>query len=761
MFSVRNGIAMLLTILGSLLLPDIMPAQQGAVRAVHLSPDAPPVDMYVGDTTQRAVSNLPFGAASASLTRPTGVQRLITTPTGMPGTRLIDVDVQLDTGRRMNVLVVNTLAQIEAFAIAFNLNRQPVPDSISIRLVHASPDAGNVDIRLKDASGAVRTFSAFSFKGATQFFTIPAGTAEVWILVPGTGTVIRKFGGNLPGNTHASIIITGMMSDLKIRLLNELSTTLQNPMTELGPLAEAPASLLRVVHAVSDGPPVDLYLGDTLTASGLSFLDASPLVGIDSGYYTIGVTLEGQPLGNAVLNTTLDMNADTAYTIVAVGSLLGAQLDALTLKRRVDLAATDSTILLRFLHAGFAVEGVDVAITDSSGGVVTSMSALFRVPTDYIVVPAGSISMRITPSGSHMPLLMATGSFSGGTIATLIVTATGGIDVRAHALIDNDGNAQQPMYELDEIGRGGYRLVHVSPDAPSVDAFLYDDTAAVGRVGFRDASKGVDLYSEQVGLKIAGAGTGIGSAVIDTSIGVVANELRTIFALGTIADLTLGAVILEARESDMPSAGNVAIRLLQACPDSGPLDIGMTFGNNPTQGFNSVMFGSATDYMEVPAGAIRVRIYESGGADSILDVSGVIPPDALVTAIVTGRKSDGTLGVNLLIDINPDEQRPMILLSSITTSVDRDGVTAGDVTVAPNPARGSTTISYTLRRTGSVRIALYDMLGRLAAISEPGEQPPGHYAATFSTIGIAAGRYSAIVTDSNGTMLGRTGLVVW
>lgn len=754
-----HRVSIVLPLLGTLLLMwGTARAQQGEVRTVNLSPDSPSLDFFIGDTTKVAVANLPYGSASASLMKNAGTHRLVATQTGMTMPRAIDATLQVDTARRINVLAVNSFTQIEAFTIAFNLARQPVADSAYIRLVNAAAGLGGVDVRLKDASGAVRTFSAFSFKSNTQFFALPPGQTEIWFMTPGSGTIIRKFKGNIPGNIYASIIFSGQEGEsLRVHLLTETSTTQQNPMSELGAFVDPPASALRVVHAVSDGPAIDIYLNDTIAAQFLSYRDASSEVPLDSGNYRVGVTIAGQPLGNAVLNTTLDLNRDTAAMVVASGSLPGAKLNVLTLKRSLDLAATDSTILLRVLHTGYGLGSLDVELTDELGNVTRMNGRAFESWTGYSSLPGGRFHARVTRQGSSRPVFVGDGTIDAGSIVTLIVTRTGEV-THLHALVETDAGAQQPMYEFTPTITGAVRLVHVSPDAPAVDAFFYNDTLDRERIAFRGASTLASLDSGDVNVKIAPAGLGIGSAILSADLTVKPLAITTLYAVGTVIDQTLDTLTLETGVADSPPQGQVAIRLLHACPDCGPLDVGLTFGANPTQGYNSLAFKSHTDFMVAPPGPINVKLYENGAVDSILDVSGTMDLDQVVTAIITGRKSDGSLGVNLLFDASIVDQQPMTLLSRITTSVDRDKRNGG-VMIAPNPARGSTTVHYTLRRTASPRVALYNSLGRLTAVIEPGTQVAGRYQAAFSTALLPAGAYTVVITAGTDVTCGGTLMV--
>jgi hypothetical protein len=51
---------------------------------------------------------------------------------------------------------------------------------------------------------------------------------------------------------------------------------------------------------------------------------------------------------------------------------------------------------------------------------------------------------------------------------------------------------------------------------------------------------------------------------------------------------------------------------------------------------------------------------------------------------------------------------------------------------SPNPARGATTLRWTLSRSGPVRLAVYDAAGRRVAVLRDGDLPAGEHAATFA-----------------------------
>lgn len=59
----------------------------------------------------------------------------------------------------------------------------------------------------------------------------------------------------------------------------------------------------------------------------------------------------------------------------------------------------------------------------------------------------------------------------------------------------------------------------------------------------------------------------------------------------------------------------------------------------------------------------------------------------------------------------------------------------------PNPFNPSTKISYTLKNSGTVRLSVYDLLGREVAVLANGAQRAGIHEAAFSGAGLASGLY--------------------
>lgn len=174
-----------------------MPGWQGLDSAlgrarvlfVHASPDAPAVDIYVGK--YRRVSNLsyPDNSSYRSVRPDTQVVKVNVAGTS---TSVITAPVRFDARKAYSIFAVDRVANIAPLVLEDNLSR-PAPGKAHVRFVHLSPDAPPVDIAV--ANGGPVVFGGKSFKEATDFTPLPAGSYDLEVRLAGTGTVVLP----LPG----------------------------------------------------------------------------------------------------------------------------------------------------------------------------------------------------------------------------------------------------------------------------------------------------------------------------------------------------------------------------------------------------------------------------------------------------------------------------------------------------------------------------------------------------------------------------------
>ena len=148
--------------------------ETGSVRAAHMSPDAPNVDIYVdGDAVLEDVA---FGTVSSYLDAPAGDREVEITAAGDADTSVFSgtVPVAADTAYTLAAVGEISEGADEAFEVLILEDDNSAPDSgnARVRLVHASPDAPAVDVTLESNGSAVYDGVAYS---ESEYASVPAG----------------------------------------------------------------------------------------------------------------------------------------------------------------------------------------------------------------------------------------------------------------------------------------------------------------------------------------------------------------------------------------------------------------------------------------------------------------------------------------------------------------------------------------------------------------------------------------------------------
>ncbi len=153
------------------------------VRAVHASPDAPAVDVWVDGAI--AFQNAPFKGITPYAELTPGMHNFQIVPSGATEPVVIEADLDLQSNRDYTIVAVNELASIEPLVLADN-NTLPEAGKAHVRFVHASPNAPAVDIAVTD--GPI-LFEAIPFQGVGDYLPVDAGTYNLEARVAGTQDV--------------------------------------------------------------------------------------------------------------------------------------------------------------------------------------------------------------------------------------------------------------------------------------------------------------------------------------------------------------------------------------------------------------------------------------------------------------------------------------------------------------------------------------------------------------------------------------------
>jgi hypothetical protein len=180
------GLAALLGL--ALAAPAFAQNGQAQVRVAHLAPDAPNVDVYVNGEPVPALQNVPYATISSYLPLPAGTQQVTVYAAGDTSSPVIDTPVDLAAGRAYTVAAVGLVADGSLTAQVYQDDlRAPSAGNAKVRVVHASPDAGPVDVVPRGGSPLV---SSLTFPDASPYAEVPAGTYTLDVNAAGTNDTV-------------------------------------------------------------------------------------------------------------------------------------------------------------------------------------------------------------------------------------------------------------------------------------------------------------------------------------------------------------------------------------------------------------------------------------------------------------------------------------------------------------------------------------------------------------------------------------------
>ena len=153
---------------------------------------------------------------------------------------------------------------------------------------------------------------------------------------------------------------------------------------------------VNIVHASPDAPAVDIYVDGAAAVENLAFGSAAGWVALPAGEHQVQVTPTGEAADAAVIDATVELEADMAYEVAALNPV--AEITAAIFP--VDLAVSEDmeNAAVRVVHASPDAPAVDVAVT---GGDVLVENLAFPDATDYLMVPAGSYDLEVRPTGTE------------------------------------------------------------------------------------------------------------------------------------------------------------------------------------------------------------------------------------------------------------------------------------------------------------------------------------------------------------------------
>ena len=177
------------------------------IRILHAVPDAPNVDVLVNGT--RVLKDFPYKKVTDYLSLPAGKYQVDVYPTGNLASSLISRKINVESGKSYTIAA--TGAEKKLHLQTFE-DRFDVPSGkTKVRFVHLSPDAGAVDVGVKNGENL---FNNVTFRKNTDYLTINPTNVDLEAKKAGTNdTVLSLPNVHLLPNTTYSIYVIGFAND--------------------------------------------------------------------------------------------------------------------------------------------------------------------------------------------------------------------------------------------------------------------------------------------------------------------------------------------------------------------------------------------------------------------------------------------------------------------------------------------------------------------------------------------------------------------
>jgi hypothetical protein len=153
---------------------------------------------------------------------------------------------------------------------------------------------------------------------------------------------------------------------------------------------------IRVLHASPDAPAVDVFVDGSEAISDLAFDEITDYVAVPGGDHNIQVfPASADGTGDPVIEADVTLDADTDYTIAAVGLL--ADIEPLVL---VDdnAAPAAGEAKLRFVHSSPDAPAVDIY---AEGAGVVVPNAAFKDASGYLGLAASTYNLEVRAAGTE------------------------------------------------------------------------------------------------------------------------------------------------------------------------------------------------------------------------------------------------------------------------------------------------------------------------------------------------------------------------
>jgi hypothetical protein len=396
------------------------------LRAVHLSPNAPNVDVFLNGAA--AITDLAFANATGYAELDAGLFDVDVAPAaaGIGASVLSVGGLELLSAQSYSAVAFGALPNIKALALADDYS--PVaPGKIRVRAAHTADGVGQVDILAVGATNSI-IYDDVDFGSVASYIEIDAAAITLGLDLDDDLNPELTFDiPALPVGTVATIFAVLDDTGPFLFAVTEDASVAIRP-TPIAP-PPPPSANVRVVHLSPDAPAVAVNANGARIVETLEFFSTTNFVEVEAGVTDFDIALAASPDAPILSLTGADLQPDSFTTAVALGRASQLRVIAFNDDRSAPPAGQ---IRVRAIHAAVGIGNVDIYAGDAK----LYDNVPFGVAGDALTVPAGQYLIGLDLNeDAHPDLTFQLPHLAEGTIANV------------YAVTDAHGNAHLAIQE--------------------------------------------------------------------------------------------------------------------------------------------------------------------------------------------------------------------------------------------------------------------------------------------------------------------------
>ena len=196
---------------------------------------------------------------------------------------------------------------------------------------------------------------------------------------------------------------------------------------------------VRVLHALPDGPNVDVYANDKLIAKNLAYGNHSTYASLPEGTYKITLHVAGSK-DSPILSNMLTVSNNSYSTVAAIDT--SSEIEFLRIKDSNGPIERDKS-MIKFVHLSPNAPAVDITLQD---GTILFDNVKFKEVTSYINVMPNNYTLQVRLAGtSTVVLTVPDVNLQPNKIYTVYAIGLAGKKPALEALLLVDGNTDASM----------------------------------------------------------------------------------------------------------------------------------------------------------------------------------------------------------------------------------------------------------------------------------------------------------------------------